>query len=200
MNTPDSNSPNKISRVTKNTKTRLSIIALFVLTTVLSTAASASSLGELWYSSTLSRSLSASSFSRNAVFENTAVSNAPFALTATVTTDKSDYRPGETAIITGSGFGSGDAVTLRVVHTDGTGEGGNGHEPWTVYADADGNFNTTWYVDPDDSFGSSFLLTAVGAPSGLTAQVAFTDGPVALQGQCASTSLPQCGSSGNPWV
>ena len=54
----------------------------------------------------------------------------------TVTTDKSDYVPGSTAIITGSGFPATDeSVTLQVRHTDGTAEGGEGHDPWTVAMD-----------------------------------------------------------------
>jgi hypothetical protein len=34
---------------------------------------------------------------------------------------------------------------------------------------------TTWYVNPDDSFGSTFLLTADGLSSGLHAETTFTD-------------------------
>src|SRR5712691_3070856 len=89
---------------------------------------------------------------------------------ATVRTDKSDYFPGDTAFITGSGFAAGETVWLQVVHTDGTAEGGVGHDPWPVGADADGSFTSTWYVSPDDSLGSTFVLTAAGVTSGLTAQ------------------------------
>src|SRR5437867_3948508 len=40
--------------------------------------------------------------------------------TATVTTDQSDYAPGSTAQINGSGFTPGEVVQLQVLHADGT--------------------------------------------------------------------------------
>ena len=105
---------------------------------------------------------------------------------AKVTTDKPDYSPGQTAIITGSGFWPNEIVTLQVVHIDGGEEGSAGHEPWNVAADGDGNFTTSWFVNPDDSLGATFLLTAVGNASGLTAQTTFTDKPAANLDQCAN--------------
>ncbi|HJS37726.1 MAG TPA: hypothetical protein VJ789_06295, partial [Burkholderiales bacterium] len=39
---------------------------------------------------------------------------------------------------------------------------------------ADGNITTTWYVNPDDSLGATFLLTAIG-DGGETATTSFTD-------------------------
>ena len=84
-----------------------------------------------------------------------------------VATDKADYGPGETASITGSGFAPHETVMLRVVHTSPVAAPGAGHAPWQVAADAVGNFTSEWFVDPDDSFGASFLLTAFGATSGL---------------------------------
>src|ERR1051325_3011947 len=81
----------------------------------------------------------------------------------TVSTDKADYRPGSTVQISGSGFAANDTITLQVVHTDGTNDAGDAdHQPWTVSADGQGSFTGTWYVDPADSIGSSFLLTANG--------------------------------------
>ena len=103
---------------------------------------------------------------------------------ASVQTDKADYQPGETAIITGANFGASELVTLQVVHIDGTAEAGAGHEPWSVWTNAQGKFNSTWYVNPDDSGGSTLLLTAVGGTSGLTAQWTFTDNPAANLDQC----------------
>ncbi len=99
------------------------------------------------------------------------------AQTPSVATDLADYAPGATAQITGSGFWPNEIVTLQVTHADGTPDGGAGHEPWTVTAGPLGSFTTSWYVDPDDSLGSTFLLTAVGRDSGLTAETTFTDAP-----------------------
>ena len=99
-----------------------------------------------------------------------------------VLTDKADYAPGETAAITGSGFQVGETVQLQVLHTDGTPNTGAGHDPWSVTdggpgdldGQANGNFQTTWFVHPDDSLGSTFLLTAQGN-LGSQASATFTD-------------------------
>src|SRR3569623_3615898 len=93
----------------------------------------------------------------------------------TVATDKSDYAPGDTAQITGAGFAAGDTLTVQVVHINGTEGPGAGHAPFTTVADASGNYSTTWYVDPYDSFGAQFRLTVVGT-NGAHAEVLFTDG------------------------
>ncbi len=107
------------------------------------------------------------------------------AIEPVVYTDRPNYFPGETALITGSGFSPGEVVTLQVRHADDTAEGGTGHEPWSVVADSFGNFTTSWFVDPDDSAGSTFLLTATGNSSGLVAETTFTDGSANLDG-CAN--------------
>ena len=65
-----------------------------------------------------------------------------------VTTDKSDYTPGSTAIITGSSFAANETVILQVSHLYDLDFPGDGHDPWLVVADANGNFETNWYVVP----------------------------------------------------
>src|SRR3954471_16618656 len=78
--------------------------------------------------------------------------------TATITTDQADYPPGSTAIIAGSGFQSGEIVTLQVLHyptccDDATDPS---HKPWTDTADADGNVSSTWLVPSDaDELGAT---------------------------------------------
>ncbi len=104
----------------------------------------------------------------------------PNALDPIVFTDRANYFPGETAYINGLGFWPNEIVTLHVVHTDGTSNDGGGHLPWNVAADALGSFDSSWFVDPDDSAGSAFLLTATGNSSGLVAQATFTDGSANL--------------------
>jgi uncharacterized repeat protein (TIGR01451 family) len=110
-------------------------------------------------------------------------SSAQEALGATVVTDKEDYGPGETAFITAQGFEPGEIVRFQVLHIDAVPNTGNGHEPWEVADgsenDMDGLVNglieTSWYVDPDDSFNSTFELTAFGLTSELLATHIFTD-------------------------
>ncbi len=107
---------------------------------------------------------------------------------ATVTTDKQDYGPGETAIITATGFAPGETVEFDVQHINSeTGEiqilGGLGHNAWQVIDgginDLDGEENgeivTTWYVNPDDSEDETFTLTATGLNTGEEAVHTFTD-------------------------
>ncbi len=104
-------------------------------------------------------------------------------LLATVVTDKLDYRPAETALITASDFQRGESVKFQVLHIDGTPNTGNGHEPWTVTdggtgdldGKRDGNISTSWFVDPDDSLGAIFELSALGLSSGLFDTHIFTD-------------------------
>ena len=100
---------------------------------------------------------------------------------ATVTTDRPDYRPGDTVLITGSGFGPtggvNDTVTVRVVHVgSGDTETSPAHLPWTVLADASGNFWTVWVVPiGEDELGATLQVTATGLPSLSTATAFFTD-------------------------
>lgn len=217
MNTSSTNSANKISRVAKITKTRLSIITLFVLLAVFSTAVfsattSASSLDKFFENNLPAPIASGLSSISNAVFGTTNFANASQVIAVlesapapSVMTDKDDYQPGEWATITGSGFIYPDAdgnpvvetsVTLQVLHVDGTPNTGNGHEMRTVSINGDGTFTTQWYVDPDDSLGAIFKVTAIGTTSGLKAERVFTDAPLAdcttynaeLQGQSANST------------
>ena len=104
-------------------------------------------------------------------------------LAANIWTDHLDYAPGATAQITGSGFAAGEPVQLQVLHTDQVPNTGSGHTPWIVTDGGsgdldgrmDGSLQTTWYVNPDDSLGASFQLTASGLNSGEVATTAFTD-------------------------
>jgi len=96
------------------------------------------------------------------------------AFSQSVTTDQSDYAPGSTAIITGSGFQSGETVELQVLNLTDPSDTGDEHEPWQVVADADGNFQSTWYVTADEG-GQTLQLTATGLSSGSSAQATFTD-------------------------
>ncbi len=113
-----------------------------------------------------------------------------------VTTDLTDYAPDSTAYLTSSGFAAGAAIEFQVLHVSGAGEdgvfgtlddvvedlAGDGHDAWTVVDgsadDLDGMVNgsvmTSWYVNPDDSAGATFLLTAKDS-NGIVASNTFTD-------------------------
>src|SRR5262249_21218917 len=116
---------------------------------------------------------------------------------AIVQTDKFDYQPGESALITGTGFLPREVVTLEVAHVSGL-EDGLGHLPFTTVSDATGRIRASWYVEPDDSLGSILVLSAVGSQSLLSTVTFFTDvlvtvvddqGPDDLAGQKDLTQL-----------
>ncbi len=78
-------------------------------------------------------------------------------------------------MLTGAGFAPGEFVSLRVTHAVGIPDTGEGHGEWTVVADGDGGFVTTWHVCEDDCIGETLLAMATGQTSGLSASVLFTD-------------------------
>lgn len=139
-------------------------------------------------------------------------------LAASVITDRLDYAPGATAIVSGSGFTPGETVQLQVLLADGT--PGLGSNPWQVedgdnsftdpYQDAndiwhypdldgqvDGNLQTTWYVNAADETNATMQLRATGLSSGELAQTTFTDSAMLANigvahdtGSAARTRLP----------
>ena len=91
---------------------------------------------------------------------------------AVVRTDKNSYLAGDTVSISGEGFAPFESVMLRVEHDNGVAEGGMGHEQWLVYADTNGSFQTQWFLNPSDTAGINFVVTADGATSA-SAKAAF---------------------------
>jgi len=102
------------------------------------------------------------------------------ASTATVSTDKSDYFPGQIVHISGSGFQPGEPVQLQITYVSTTkartarANVASGHDPWTVTADVLGNIAADWLVE-QDSFQQTLFLSALGMHSGLSASTTFTD-------------------------
>ncbi|HET6852532.1 MAG TPA: kelch repeat-containing protein, partial [Pyrinomonadaceae bacterium] len=89
---------------------------------------------------------------------------------ASISTDKMDYAPGETAHISGRGFQAGEVVRVKI-HED-------PHTPqergFDVTADANGNF-TGDYLVMDYDLDMKFIVGARGLTSGATAQTTMTD-------------------------
>jgi len=95
---------------------------------------------------------------------------------ATLTTDKPDYAPQSTATIYGTGFEPGEDVVVQVIDWSETGDNDTNplHQPWTVQADSNGEFVTTWYVDENEA-GLTLKAMATGSTSKAYAEVLFTD-------------------------
>jgi len=86
----------------------------------------------------------------------------------TITTDKSDYVPGETVVISGSGWTPNQAVALHIDETD-------SDLPWdsSATADALGNISNSEFVIQTNDIGVLFTLTATQGV--LSAWTQFTD-------------------------
>jgi hypothetical protein len=93
---------------------------------------------------------------------------------ASVTTDKTDYQPGETVIITGSGWAAGETVRLSIHQESSESSDTN----LAAVADDNGNILNREFGAKKEHYGASFTLTATGLASGRTATATFTDGPV----------------------
>lgn len=110
---------------------------------------------------------------------------------AIIQTDKLDYMPGETAMITGSGFQPGESVKLQVLHVDSTGDNdtSTAHVPWYVYADENGNVFASWVVPTDeDELGATLKLLADGQASLLHAETIFTDAANSVSPRSGTTA------------
>ncbi|MFI8610216.1 DUF5801 repeats-in-toxin domain-containing protein [Pseudomonas sp. NPDC077649] len=138
-----------------------------------------------------------------------------------VGSDLADYAPGSTAILTASGFPVGSLLQFEVDHAIDPGAdglwgtpddvldsgSGAGHEPWLVTdggaGDLDGLVNgsvtTSWYVNPDDSLGATFLLSATaagadgvfGSADDLLATASFTDSEAGVVATGVTVSLDE---------
>src|SRR5213080_3761586 len=87
---------------------------------------------------------------------------------ATVTTDKTDYVPGETVVISGTGWTANQEVALHI-------DDSNNVARWdaTVIADGSGNISNSDFVIQPEDVGLAFTLTATQGV--VTAWTQFTD-------------------------
>ncbi len=114
---------------------------------------------------------------------------------ASLITDQLDYSPGQTATINGSGFAANEIVDMQVLNDSANPPTTAGLPPtWTVQADANGNFTTSW-VCTSDLLGDSLEADASGVASGLTAVAYFTDGIGVTLDQFANGTPPPTGAS-----
>jgi hypothetical protein len=88
----------------------------------------------------------------------------------TISTDKLDYTPGQTALITGTAWQPGETVDI-VMHED---PHTHTERRLSVVADGEGKISGSYFVEQHDS-NVHFVVGAKGLTSGWTAQTAFTD-------------------------
>src|SRR5262245_54282411 len=93
---------------------------------------------------------------------------APASTGATATTDKADYAPGETGVISGTGWAANQEVALHIADR-------NYSARWdaSVMADGAGNISNSEFVIQPEDVGLAFTLTATQGT--VTAWTQFTD-------------------------
>jgi hypothetical protein len=90
---------------------------------------------------------------------------------AKITTDKTDYAPGEIVTITGMGFQPNEVIALSL--TERPDEYPN--PTFNTVADQQGNFIFLDFAPDIIDLGRTFTFTAIGQSSGFAAQTVFTD-------------------------
>ena len=101
---------------------------------------------------------------------------------ATVTTDQTDYHPGDTVVISGSFWQAGETVRLTLHRDNDTAD-----TVLETIVDANGDFIQADYVCQDTDLGVTFILTAEGLSSAYVAQTTFTDSPPGIIDPSAQT-------------
>jgi len=101
-----------------------------------------------------------------------------------ITTDKSDYAPGETVIITGTGWMAGEQV-IMVVHEA---PPLNADVTLSSVASASGSFTNKGFVVPSNADLSTYTVDATGVSSGLTAEATFADAIAGKGSLCADVA------------
>ena len=92
-----------------------------------------------------------------------------------LTTDREDYAPYTYVYFMGTGFQPGETVNMIVAKTN---PNQQSFQPWDVVADANGNFQTSWYVFSSDFIGARFQAIATGDSSQLSAVVTPQAAPI----------------------
>jgi hypothetical protein len=115
----------------------------------------------------------------------------------TVQTDASDYTPGTTVNITGSGFQPNELVTIQLLEFPLI----DTHGPYTVQADSNGSFNDSSFTTDIHDLNIQFYLTVTGTSSGFQAQNIFSDAQNDGSGSMTvSPTTAIAGSSNNAFL
>src|SRR5437667_1668395 len=106
--------------------------------------------------------------------------------TAAIATDKHDYAPGTTVIMSGHGWAPGEPVTIELVEDPML----DTHLPLTAVADSSGNWTNAQFSPDVYDVSVRFIVTATGGTSGMRAQTTFTDASPAADGEGQMTVSP----------
>src|SRR6266571_3238025 len=112
--------------------------------------------------------------------------------TAAIATDKHDYAPGDSVIMTGHGWTPGDTVTIELVEDPLI----DTHPALTAVADTSGNWTNRQFSPDEHDLSVRFVVTATGGTSGMRAQTTFTDAGDAADGFGTMTVSPTSAVAG----
>src|SRR5207302_5593493 len=112
--------------------------------------------------------------------------------TAGIATDKRDYAPATTVIMTGHGWAPGETVTIELVEDPML----DTHPALTAVADSSGNWTNTEFSPDEHDVSVRFIATATGGTSGMRAQTTFTDAGDAADGFGTMTVSPTSAVAG----
>src|SRR5262245_7921706 len=93
---------------------------------------------------------------------------------ATVEADKPDYSPGETALLSGSGWAPNEGIAIHIECTCGC------SDDLLATADDGGGFAGLSYPITDEHLGAACTVTARGSVSERVAMTSFTDGNIRI--------------------
>lgn len=115
----------------------------------------------------------------------------------TVTTDQSDYQPGETVVITGTGWIGDLSVHLNLLSDCGCTK-----EEWDAdnFDAAAGTFTDSSFVVQDVHLGVTFTLVATGVPSGAVATTTFTDANLVVDFKQSANNDARYGLGNIHWI
>jgi uncharacterized repeat protein (TIGR01451 family) len=90
---------------------------------------------------------------------------------ATITTDQTDYAPGQIVTISGQGWQPGETASIQI-HEQPQSDLNN---PLSAVADGNGNWLSQAFAPAPNDLGRNFVVTATGQASGSSAQTSFSD-------------------------
>jgi hypothetical protein len=120
-----------------------------------------------------------------------------WAQTATVSTDKPDYHPGEYVLITGADWQPGERVNFTFKEIPKPESCINSHDIYAI-ADPDGYISNNQFLVKENHLGVTFILTATGQSSGKTAETIFTDADFTSAASGNWNNPATWGFTGNP--
>ena len=209
MNNPPNPSASRRPRVPLRARlTALTALVVLCGTIVFVTTTSASSIGRLIFARRADTAQSAARPTLRAPQADTAraLARRTAALapteqqdaqrTAFVSTDQTDYQPGETVVIVGSGWLPRETVSLTL-HEE---SGAHADTSLTAEADEYGNILNKEFALTEEHRGASFTLTATGQSSARTATAKFTDGGIMSYAPNSISLTAYSGPSGSTAV